>query len=563
MRPLLLLALLALHASAVAAPVQAQGRTGQVVALPFPLQRESAAPEARMAPDVEALKALESHGRVLMQGVLLGDGSTVDLELERIPLERVVDPAAWHVDGAPRALGDMGQTLWSGKVVGQPESDVYLSLSPNASRGWVWRRGDWHHLASLEGSGAPRLSCWVSEARLAAAGFQPRFDCQARAVPGAAATREAPLPSSQLATIVRTCRVSVECDWQLTQRFGGDAQAAANYVIALYGALSQRFYEQVDANLQLAHLGTYSSAADPWLSQENGAGLGGLLDEFRIAWTNALPGGGALGHFLSGADLGGGLAYVDVLCNGSWGFGASSGITLYGGQTPLPVQQGPFTWDYFVVAHELGHNFGSLHTHDYCPPLDQCAAGPCSAGGQCSSSGTIMSYCHTCGAGMANISPYFHPTNAAIMKARVQASSCMPVYCTMETSGYCPLSPNSVDPFGAQIGWQGSLRLSQANFVLETTSVPPNTPCLYIFGVNQTQAPFGNGFRCVGSPVLRLPRFNASPWGDAFWSLDFSTYPGSTITAGAPRHFQLWYRNGAAGGAGFNLSDGLRVVFCP
>ena len=121
-----------------------------------------------------------------------------------------------------------------------------------------------------------------------------------------------------------------------------------------------------------------------------------------------------------------------------------------------------------------------------------------------------MSYCHTCGAGMANISPYFHPTNAAIMKARVQASSCMPVYCTMETSGYCPLSPNSVDPFGAQIGWQGSLRLAQANFVLETTSVPPNTPCLYIFGVNQTQAPFGNGFRCVGSPVLRLPRSSRS-----------------------------------------------------
>jgi hypothetical protein len=99
--------------------------------------------------------------------------------------------------------------------------------------------------------------------------------------------------------------------------------------------------------------------------------------------------------------------------------------------------------------------------------------------------------------------------------------------------------------------------------MLETTSVPPNTPCMYIFGVNQAQSPFGNGFRCVGSPVLRLPRFNASPWGDALWSVDFSTYPGSTIAAGAARHFQLWYRNGAAGGAGFNLSDALRVVFCP
>jgi hypothetical protein len=563
MRLALPIALPALLASALAAPLGATSRSGGVVVLPFPMQRASDAPEARMAPDAQAMGALEQHGRVLMQGVLLGDGSIVDLELERIPLERVVDPSAWHVDGVPRPLGDMDQTLWSGKVVGQPESDVYLSLSPLASRGWVWRRGDWQHLASLEGTDSPHLSCWVSEARLASAGFQPRFDCRTPAVPGAASLPPAPLASNHLATVVRTCRVSVECDWQLTQRFGGDAQAAANYVIALYGALSQRFYEQVDAVLQLAHLGTYSTASDPWQSQENGAGLGGLLDEFRIAWTNALPGGGALGHFLSGADLGGGLAYVDVLCNGSWGFGASSGINFYGGQTPLPVQQGPFTWDYYVVAHEMGHNFGSLHTHDYCPPLDQCAAGSCSAGGQCSTSGTIMSYCHTCGAGMANISPYFHPTTAQIMKARVQASGCMPAYCTMEAIGYCPLSPNSVDPFGAQIGWQGSLRLSQGAFMLETTSVPPNTPCMYIFGPNQTQAPFGNGYRCVASPVLRLPRFNASPWGDALWMLDFASYPGSTIAAGAPQHFQLWYRNSAAGGAGFNFSDGLRVAFCP
>ena len=552
---------LALPLAALVASGAAHAAGGAV--RPFPLQRESAAQDARLVPDAAALRELELLERVVFQGVQLGDGTTVDLDLARIPLERVVEPLAWHVDGVPQAWPDLDQTLWSGKVVGQPESDVYLSLSPGASRGWVWRRGDWQHLASLDGSATPQLSTWIAEERLAAAGFQPRFDCQARPVPGAAAPRPQALPSAQVATVVRTCRVSVECDWQLTQRFGGNAQAAANYVVALYGALSQRFEEQVQAVLQVAHLGTYSNANDPWLSQENGGGLGGLLDEFRIAWTNALPGGGALGHFLSGADLGGGLAYVDVLCNGAWGFGVSSGINYYTGQTPLPVQQGPFTWDYVVAAHEMGHNFGSLHTHDYCPPLDQCAAGQCSAGGQCSSNGTIMSYCHTCGAGMANIAPRFHPTNAQIMAGRVQASGCMPVHCTMDAANYCALSPNSVDPFGAQMAWQGSLRISQANFTLETVSVPPNTLCMYIFGVNQAQTPFGNGYRCVGSPVLRLPPFNASPWGDALWSLDFATYPGSTITAAAPRHFQLWYRNAAAGGAGFNLSDGLRVSFCP
>jgi hypothetical protein len=34
-------------------------------------------------------------------------------------------------------------------------------------------------------------------------------------------------------------------------------------------------------------------------------------------------------------------------------------------------------------------------------------------------------------------------------------------------------------------------------------------------------------------------------------------HPGQT------RDFQLNYRDSAAGGSGFNFSDGLRVVFCP
>lgn len=35
------------------------------------------------------------------------------------------------------------------------------------------------------------------------------------------------------------------------------------------------------------------------------------------------------------------------------------------------------------------------------------------------------------------------------------------------------------------------------------------------------------------------------------------------IVPGSAHRFQAWYRDPAGGGAGFNLSDGLEVVFTP
>jgi hypothetical protein len=34
------------------------------------------------------------------------------------------------------------------------------------------------------------------------------------------------------------------------------------------------------------------------------------------------------------------------------------------------------------------------------------------------------------------------------------------------------------------------------------------------------------------------------------------------ITAGSTWNFQFWFRDPVAGGASFNLSDGLEVTFC-
>jgi hypothetical protein len=135
------------------------------------------------------------------------------------------------------------------------------------------------------------------------------------------------------------------------------------------------------------------------------------------------------------------------------------------------------------------------------------------------------------------------------------------------TSTYCVAAPNSVGP-GAHIGSSGSTVIALNNLTLTCNGLPPGTNGLWFYGPNAAQVPFGNGFRCVTGTVFRLgPPQTSSAGGTVARALDLTVPPASSgpgaILAASTWRFQLWYRNPAAGGAGFNLSDGLEAVFCP
>ena len=128
---------------------------------------------------------------------------------------------------------------------------------------------------------------------------------------------------------------------------------------------------------------------------------------------------------------------------------------------------------------------------------------------------------------------------------------------------YCVAAPNSFSQDGAQIAATGDLSVVAADFTLDTSGVPPGASGLYFFGSNQVNFPFGDGFRCVQGAVRRFSTIMAAPSGAATYPVDFSTHPGSLISPGSRLNFQLWYRDGAAGMSGFNLSNALEVMFRP
>jgi len=217
--------------------------------------------------------------------------------------------------------------------------------------------------------------------------------------------------------------LAVETDWQFYQLFG-DLAVAEGYVLSLLAAANVRFRTQVGVHLEVSYLGFHTSADDPWRTHDGGGNCIDALYEFQAAWGGgAAPVPSDLHHMLSGADLGCGAGFIDALCDPQRGFSITSRID---GRTPFPVAPGPLNWDFVWMCHELGHNFGSVHTHQYCPPLDECSPpgywGDCQDEMACITNGTMMSYCHACPGGMANFTTWFHPVVAGVMRAASQAS---------------------------------------------------------------------------------------------------------------------------------------------
>lgn len=124
---------------------------------------------------------------------------------------------------------------------------------------------------------------------------------------------------------------------------------------------------------------------------------------------------------------------------------------------------------------------------------------------------------------------------------------------------YCTSSPNSAGG-GAFMTATGTTSVAAHDLALWASGCPADQPGLFYRGTQQVQFPFGDGVRCVGGTTHRLPVLTTSASGTASQLFDPS---GPGVVPGSTWHFQLWYRDPQAGGAGFNLSDARSFLFLP
>ena len=128
---------------------------------------------------------------------------------------------------------------------------------------------------------------------------------------------------------------------------------------------------------------------------------------------------------------------------------------------------------------------------------------------------------------------------------------------------YCTSTLNS-SGFRARIAVTGSDAIADEQLTLIASGAPAFVPGLFIAGQVQNQVPFGDGFLCVGPPLVRLPpTVGTTAGGEAFFDVDFQAPYAQVLFAAIDVDFQFWFRDVPGGAAGFNLSDARHVTLTP
>ena len=423
-----------------------------------------------MAQTVLALPSAQKPGADLRQALSIAPGEA--LRLERLPLGEsggeLVSAELRRTDaGASAALlvvhsgSEVTQTRpaprahFTGQLVGDPSSSVFVSIDSDGAMRSIVRRGGDTFVSDMPAANAFSSSAFGASGSSSAlhsrrvdsvvdAPEQP-FSCEVDShfieknyiVPSVELLQSlqrnntrAALKITAASSSKRRADIIIETDYELYQRLGSK-EAVSAYVIDLLGYASSQYESEIGARLNVTQINVYTSPSDPW----SGANAEALLAELRAYWNAPIRSSQARHHvhLLSGRDSGTGIAYVGTLDSSarSYAYGVSAGI-----KANFTANNPQIIWDSIVVAHEIGHAFGSSHTHSYDNPyagsseggaIDCCVSED--GGMQCTSklggtdrigvlpginsidggilgtgAGTIMSYCHFITGYMTNLS---------------------------------------------------------------------------------------------------------------------------------------------------------------
>ncbi len=387
--------------------------------------------------DPTLLEQLPKRGQFTMHGFPVGQGKTIDLELEHMDVKLANAHAVCSYPGLNNqpiaqptfGLGDAVQ--FSGSMLGDEGSKAFMSFSSTANVGiFIASNGMTYIMSDGEvNNRGPLVVTSMSELPPDIIDWKP-FRCSADTSVDGPDFEFGETDDASQSEAVAGCKVAtvyIETDYQLYLKLGQSQTALTNYILQMVGAANLIYYKDLQIDLRLAGWFIYTTNSADGFDVYTDAS--DALDAVKSKWQSAPYNGYArtLVSYLSSQNVGGGVAWLGQLCSKTFGFSMCGDLD---GAFPYPLSlRSSQNWDIMVFCHELGHNFNAPHTHDL--GLDNCYTS--SGGGSCIApnnnyppiGGTIMSYCHLCPGGITNINMIFHYGNVTGMKSYINGKTCL------------------------------------------------------------------------------------------------------------------------------------------
>jgi uncharacterized repeat protein (TIGR01451 family) len=442
---------------------------------------------------------LEETVRVADWPVAPGDRRTVEVTRHDVyaPDARVVAIGANGEREVPRSR----LVFFWGTAVDDPSRRALLTLDPDTGRlGGLGvtpdgvfevraapsrRRGEYRIAAPPDARLAPAPAEGEAPTGGFSCGGSPTHAEDALSLSGAPGGA-----STSVLSVLHTATVAVDTDNELLAlKFADSTASATGYIASLVAGMNVIYERDLFVRLLQGHtILRLSSAADPWTQPgcsawpasclNAGGASSAQLNEVSSKWASAyaaVP--RALTMMLSGKQSSGnsasGIAWVNSLCSGSHGYSFSQ-VFKFSGSTAAN--------DVSLVAHEIGHNFGSRHTHCYptaTTPIDTCYAGeaasgcyagptscptpftitPINGGAVSNVKGTLMSYCHLLAG--CSASPVFHPLTVDVIAPIVDGKVGS---CVFPNAGAVTPTVSTVSPASGPVGGGTTVTITGAGF---------------------------------------------------------------------------------------------------
>jgi hypothetical protein len=340
-------------------------------------------------------------------------------------------------------------TYYRGIVKDKPNSTVAVSIFANSVSGVISDESGNYNLAAMKDDISGEKYIYYNESDLI---VKNKFKCGADDLEktGAKNNYQSSDNNTDNVNTRLTVRIYFVADYKMYQDNGSSTQNVVDFITQMFNSVST-IYSNEFIPIQLTNNISVYTTLDPYRNLTDPVTI---LESFGDNLQDNFD--GDLAHLLSTRnEQMGGISWIRSICStydpGNH-FGRFSFSDIDNNYLPFPQ----YSWTVTVIAHEMGHSFGSQHTHACVWPItstkigqiDSCYTSDesCTNLTQANYSGTLMSYCHLNGA--TNLALGFGPMPGDTIRLRYnQCSKFGAVVNSSEVPTKFSLAQNFPNPF--------------------------------------------------------------------------------------------------------------------